>query len=522
MSLLKTKKIPTRIIAGFLGSGKSTLINQMVESSTDPNDDILLIRCEFGKIVPVENNNLSVFDLSKEAIVNPEHAEREELRELVEDGYWSEIIVEWNGSLSWEDALPIFFDSSKSSVLADLIQIERIAFIGESKMLPALLAAPGSPLPTWLFEADFAILRDSSDKKRQVDVKTRLQAINSDIPVLSSSDDRAILGELYGLRIPGIWKLGLPLFFTFLIYRLSTILNPTLEELLSQIAFRSLALFLQALPYLILGITFSSALQVFLPAGWLQSKFPKKALPGIFFALLAGLFLPVCDCASVPLYRGLRKQGVPLLPALTFLLAAPVMNPVVWLSTLAAFPGRPDFVFWRIGLGALTALLTALSFVLFQPEEQEIALPPPLISGSISSSERPSKLRQFLASVRQDLLKTGSWLLLGILLSALAQSVFKLYGITITEQNAVLSLLLMMGVSFLLSLCSSSDAMVASSWVNILPASAIMGFLVFGPMIDLKNLALLRGSGSSRFTLRLALTCFGISFLLCLGFGFVM
>lgn len=45
----------------------------------------------------------------------------------------------------------------------------------------------------------------------------------------------------------------------------------------------------------------------------------------------------------------------------------------------------------------------------------------------------------------------------------------------------------MMVMAFGLSLCSSSDAVITRSFAAQLPMGAIMGFLVFGPMMDIKT-----------------------------------
>lgn len=100
-----------------------------------------------------------------------------------------------------------------------------------------------------------------------------------------------------------------------------------------------MGVFLQAVPFLLLGVLISSAIQVFIPVGVLERIFPSNPVFAMGMGIGAGFFLPVCDCASIPVFQGLLKKGVPLPAAICFMTAAPIVNPVVLLSTYYAFNG---------------------------------------------------------------------------------------------------------------------------------------------------------------------------------------
>lgn len=518
--------IPIYLFCGFLDSGKSTLIRELLSAYDETGLRPLLIRTEFGDVPLPETEGLVCFDLPPADALSANSPKRLELAQLLREQDFSEIILEWNGMLSVKEA-HLFL-----SELGAELRIRKIIFAGDEARLPALLAAPSSPLPGWLEQADLAVIRGASGNpgeagKRRLfpgssyssfrAVRNRLKALRPDLKVLSAWETERIGNEVYGFTTPAAAKLFLPLLFVALLYGSSRLWNPFLQDWLEQTAFRSLSVFLQSLPYFLLGTALSSAIQILIPAGLFRRYFPQKLLPGLFFALIAGLFLPVCDCASVPVYRGLRKQGIPAAPALTFLLAAPVMNPVVWLSTLAAFPGQPRILLFRVGLGAAAALLTALAVTLLPGGgEMELQAAPPAFAGE---EEYSSRAELFLSRCRRDFFTVGPWLLGGIIFSSMAQSLIRLLGWQPSFLSGPTGIAGMMGLAFLLSLCSSSDALVASSWFALASPPALLGFLLFGPMIDLKNLGLLRGSAAPRFILRLSVSCFLICFLLVFAFG---
>ena len=101
---------------------------------------------------------------------------------------------------------------------------------------------------------------------------------------------------------------------------------------------------IQALPFLVLGVLLSGALAALVRPGWLARALPRNDLLAVPAASLAGVALPGCECASVPIAARLRAGGVCSAAAMAFMLAAPAINPIVLVSTAVAFPGRPEMV----------------------------------------------------------------------------------------------------------------------------------------------------------------------------------
>ncbi len=256
------------------------------------------------------------------------------------------------------------------------------------------------------------------------------------------------------------------------------------------------SLLIQALPFVLLGALASAVIEVLVPIGTLErlSKLPRPLqLPA---AGLAGVAFPICECGSVPVARRLAQKGLMPSAAVTFMLAAPVLNPVVIASTVFAYRGRTTLwtmVLGRFGLGLLVAI--AVGWVLGNRSKGELLKPRPDDSHAhhVELGRPEPKWRQFFVHFGNDFLFMGRYLLLGATAAAMIQTFLPASLLTGVAGAPVLDLVVMMALAAALSLCSESDAFVAASFVQFGP-SAQLAFLVFGPMVDLKLVALYGGT----------------------------
>lgn len=275
-----------------------------------------------------------------------------------------------------------------------------------------------------------------------------------------------------------------------------------------------LGIMLQAVPFLLIGVLLSSAIQLFLSQQFIERFFPENRISGTLFAILAGAALPVCDCASIPIFRSLLRKGIPVSTAVTFMLVTPVINPVVLFSTYVAFTGNWRVVACRAGLGIVCAVLVGLTFCRtpVSAAGSGLALSGVLCtcgSGGQAAEGWRGALLGYLRHTQTEFFTVGKYLTAGAFVSAIMQSLTKKLPLTGSD-GLLLPLLTMMALAFLLSLCSSSDAVVGRSFSAQLPMGAVMAFLVFGPMMDIKNVIMLSGSLPKKFILRLAVTVFVI------------
>lgn len=292
------------------------------------------------------------------------------------------------------------------------------------------------------------------------------------------------------------------------------------------------SILMQAFPFMLIGVLVSSALHVFVPDGWLIKIFPTKYGLGFITAMFAGLFFPVCECAIVPVMTRLVKKGVSPAIAITFMLSAPIINPIVMVSTLYAFPGQPEVMVYRVCFGLGIAVLIGLALMITGGARDAILLPQNCADDACDcccghqDADLPvklaDKLKALFVHAGEEFFGVGKYLVIGAALTSLVrvltpEDAFKSLG----AQNA-LSLLLMMVAAFLFSACSTSDAFIARSFMNQISMGAIMGFLVFGPMMDVKNILMLLASFKPGFVLKLTFLIFALNFVVLYFFAFLL
>jgi uncharacterized protein len=256
------------------------------------------------------------------------------------------------------------------------------------------------------------------------------------------------------------------------------------------------SILIQALPFVMLGAFAAALVEVFVPIGVFEKlgALPRPLqLPA---AALAGLGFPICECGSVPVARRLMQRGLMPSAAVTFMLAAPVLNPVVIASTYVAFRGRSTLwtmVGGRFLLGMLVAI--AVGWAVGNRSKEQLLKPNPEEEHEhLLELGRPeARWRRFFVHLGNDFLFMGRYLLLGATIAAAIQTFLPTSVLTGVATRSVISVLTMMALAAALSLCSESDAFVAASFVQFGPA-AQLGFLVFGPMVDLKLVALYAGT----------------------------
>ncbi|WP_294855843.1 permease [uncultured Oscillibacter sp.] len=507
--------IPVFAITGFLDAGKTTLLNSLIQSRLREGINPRCILFEEGEEDPAPYvEELKPLRLSiREVQRNPEAASKKIYQYLLEQDpeQIDEIWVEWNGMLPIRDLQTLFPAPSRQVTMTtgDFCRLQKILHVGDGEALERLLGGAGAALTDQISGCDFIVLRNARDKEFRR-LRQLLRGLNPGVPVLRSDWLRDIEKALQKPRpAPNTFFLLSLVYFCVAYLLLRLVLGGTRVDGVVNVF---LGILLQAVPFLLIGVLLSSAIQVFISDKLIAEKFPKHPAGGFLFALLAGFCLPVCDCTSIPVFRSIVRKGVPLSAAVTFLSAAPVINPVVMLSTWYAFGGNWQIVACRVGLGLFCAVLIGLTFsgAKFKSDVLTGGGLGALCGCGCAADTGAGKLESFMLHAQSEFFSVGKYLLLGAFVSALFQTMGAGLSRTGAGEGLLLPLLLMMAMAFLFSLCSSSDAVVARSFAAQFPMGALMGFLVFGPMMDVKNVLMLSGSFSKRFVLRLAFTMFAV------------
>ena len=197
------------------------------------------------------------------------------------------------------------------------------------------------------------------------------------------------------------------------------------------------------------------------------------------------------------------SRGVVPAAALAFLLSAPAINPVVMVSTAVAFPGQPRMVLARFLASLVTATLVGLVWVRRGHAD--------LIERARRRHEHTGpKWQVFVATAQHDVLHAGGFLVIGAAAAATLQTIVPRSVADGLAARGLLSVLVLGLLAVLLAICSEADAFVAAGFTQFSP-TARLAFLVVGPMVDVKLVALQAGTFGRRFASRFAPLTFAMA-----------
>lgn len=272
--------------------------------------------------------------------------------------------------------------------------------------------------------------------------------------------------------------------------------------------------FVQALPFLVLGVVVSGLVAAFVTPDRLARWLPRRSGVAVLVAGVGGAALPGCECGSVPIARRLF-DGASGAAALTFMLSAPAINPVVLVATSVAFPGEPRMVLARLVGSLLTAVAMGALWLRFGSADWVTRrLPKPHAADT-------SQWTVFTEAARHDFLTAASYLVLGASAAAALRVLLPPWVFEHLAGNLVLAVVMMALLAVVLALCSEADAFVAAS-LTALPLLPKLVFLVVGPAVDVKLFAMQAGMFGRRFAIRFAPATFVVATLVATAVGLVV
>jgi uncharacterized protein len=274
------------------------------------------------------------------------------------------------------------------------------------------------------------------------------------------------------------------------------------------------AIFLQALQFLALGVVLSGAIAAFVNERILRRILPKNPVLAVPFAGVCGIALPGCECGSVPIAGRLMGSGVHPAAALTFLLAAPAVNPVVLVATAVAFPNSPRMWIARFVASLITSIVMGWLWIAFGRTE--------LVERAINRvSHDGTRGERFRSAAVHDLLHAGGYLVVGAAAAATLQVFIPRRLLDTLAGHGVVAVITMAMFAVLLSICSEADAFVASG-LNQFGLIPRLVFLVVGPGVDLKLIAMQSGVFGRAFARRFATATLVVATLVALAVGAVL
>ncbi|MFA9556053.1 permease [Evansella sp. AB-rgal1] len=278
-----------------------------------------------------------------------------------------------------------------------------------------------------------------------------------------------------------------------------------------------LSIVLEAIPFILLGVFVSSLIQVYVSEETIQKFLPKNAILALVPAAMLGSILPLCECAIVPVVRRLIKKGMPLHVGVVFLVAAPILNPIVFASTYFAFRSEPTNVilYSRMGLAfVLSIIIGGILYAIFRNNSEQLRSSVPTAHVHDHhhhqlNDKKPTltaRLKETLYHAVDEFFMMGKYLIMGAFIAALFQTFLDRSILEAIGTNPYSSTLVMMTFAYLLSLCSEADAFVAASFGSQFTDMSKVAFLTYGPMLDLKNTFMLFAFFKARFVIIFMIT----------------
>lgn len=521
------------IVTGIFEAGKTSFIKNLIANEAkDVYKSILIINTEYGlesyKDYKVDGVSIKYID-----IFNEEDFNRDKLYKEIDSFKPDYVLIEYNGMWDLEKVLGMKFISGYSiKNLINLVDynsfdiyIKNMENIMVEKIsnCDILVITKCGSYDIGDMNLKYRLIRQVNkacdiylDKELFLDEESDI--INRSI----SKSDKEIIKFAMSFLVLNALIIGMKYFFP-------DFFDGKMQRILGIFV----SLVIQILPFLLIGAILSSLIQIFVPKDKFNRLFEKTDIKSLILALFAGVFFPVCDCAMVPVASSIIKKGYSYPVTITFLLASPAVNPIVILSTYYAFPNMPKVIFYRIGLGILLAFLVGLVLMLVEKRNKVLVVNDLIDKYSISDSaiykiRSKGKMRYFeaiLIHTRKELFKIGFYVIIGAFISSVLQVLIsKEIFVGMNKINA-LAVMAMILASFFISVCSTSNAFIARTFYNIMPANSILAFMVMGPMLDITNLSVMLGTFKKKFMVYLIIGLVYISFvvfsLFVGGFKFV-
>lgn len=275
---------------------------------------------------------------------------------------------------------------------------------------------------------------------------------------------------------------------------------------------------IEAVPFVLIGVLASNGLRVYVPDEALLRWLPSNRLLGPFAGSALGFVFPVCECGNIPVARTMFLKKVPPHVVISFLLAAPVFNPIVIFATLAAFRDQPEILFLRLGFSLGIAITIGLLFSFSKSPQDylntKLAQLCETRPDSQPTNAQQGKTNRFVQASIHEFFEMCGVLVLGAFIASFSQIVVPREVVTGIGDGPVSSVAAMMMLAMIVSICSNVDSFFALSYTNTFTQPSILAFLVFGPMIDIKALIMLKTVFKVRTILWIALMSASLTFLI--------
>jgi uncharacterized membrane protein YraQ (UPF0718 family) len=281
-----------------------------------------------------------------------------------------------------------------------------------------------------------------------------------------------------------------------------------------------LAILIESLPFVLIGALLSSVIHTFIHEEQIARWIPKNKIASVLVGAIIGFVVPVCDCGTTPVARSMLQKGVPRSAVISFVLSAPVVNPVTMLATYFAFGMNLHIMFLRI---VSTFLIACLVGFLVGSRKETVGIArfpfPNRVEASATSEtlnkkkKSKNRFRSVIDHTVEELFGIIGFLICSAAVASLYQVYHTQHSSIVHAQTGSLAVITMMGLAIVFSLCSTADAFVARSFAATYAPGAVMAFMIIGQMADLRNLFLLPRTFGGKTAIQIVCFCLIFSFI---------
>jgi uncharacterized protein len=289
----------------------------------------------------------------------------------------------------------------------------------------------------------------------------------------------------------------------------------TMQDLLTL----TFGILVEAIPFVILGVSISVIIKLFVSTEFLFKYLPKNKSLRHLCVSFFGVLMPVCECGNVPVARTLIMKGFSTREAIIFLLAAPSVNIITFLVTWEVFSQNHGVAVTRVI--ATVVIANIVAYLVTKLIADKNILTDDFVAACSANAHTPKTLRGAATMFRSEMWLITRLLVIGALIAAATQTIIPREIITAIGQDVFLSVLAMILLAFVISICSSVDSFFALAYVNTFSLGSILAFLVAGPMVDIKMLALMKTTFTVRALSLIAGSVFVLTFMLGVIFSYV-
>jgi uncharacterized membrane protein YraQ (UPF0718 family) len=263
-----------------------------------------------------------------------------------------------------------------------------------------------------------------------------------------------------------------------------------------------ISIIIEALPFVVIGVFLSALIQMFVTEEMIAKIIPANRFASAALGSCVGSLFPGCECGIVPITRRLVQKNVPLHAAIAFMLTGPIVNPIVLFSTFVAFGDSWKMALYRCGLAIGVSIAVSIS-ISYLFTDQQLRQAVDHFShrhshGAPKLSIR-AKIAETIDHAIDEFFSVGKFLVFGALISSAMQTFVKTSTLLNLGHTKVTAIIVMMALAFILSICSEADAFIASSFSGLFGTGPLIAFLVFGAMVDIKNLFMMLDAFQKKF-----------------------